>query len=126
MTTLLQGTPGLAHLTDAEGRIIPRLVAQHYRISTREVGSLSGICSHNLQRSDRMFRPETRQRLREMVTVMSRAESLAGGKRMHAYAWYRATPLPSFGHVTASQLVHDGHANAVMDYLNALSEGGHE
>lgn len=126
MTALLHSGTTFDHVLDAEGRIVPKLIAEQYHIPIREVGSLAGVRTHTLMRRDRMYSRKTQQRLREMMNVMSRAEAMAGGHRMRAYAWYRSTPIPAFGNLTASQLVHDGHGEAVMDYLNALAEGGHE
>ncbi|WP_300043493.1 antitoxin Xre/MbcA/ParS toxin-binding domain-containing protein [uncultured Paracoccus sp.] len=44
---------------------------------------------------------------------------------MIAYAWYRSEPLPGFSGLTAMQLVRDGQAEAVMDYIDAVDAGVH-
>ena len=41
----------------------------------------------------------------------------------HAFAWFRAQPLPSFGDKTAENLVKEGRAQAVKDYLSRIAEG---
>lgn len=52
--------------------------------------------------------------------VTSWSGSLAG-----ALAWYRSQPLPSFGDKTAEELVKEGHAQAVKDFLSRIAEGGY-
>jgi hypothetical protein len=41
-----------------------------------------------------------------------------------AFAWFRSEPLPSFGDMTAEDLVKEGRAQAVKDYQTRIAEGG--
>lgn len=42
-----------------------------------------------------------------------------------AFAWYRSQPLPSLGDRTAEELVKQGRAELVRDYLRRIAEGGY-
>lgn len=47
------------------------------------------------------------------------------GSAMLADAWYRSQPLPGFSGRTAMQLVQEGRAAEVLEYLDALDAGAH-
>ncbi len=40
-----------------------------------------------------------------------------------AYAWYRSEPLPGFDGRTAMQLVQEGKAQQVLEYIDAVDAG---
>ena len=45
------------------------------------------------------------------------------GSALMAYAWYRSEPLPGFSGQTAMQLVRDGRAGEVIDFIDAVDAG---
>ena len=45
------------------------------------------------------------------------------GSALMAYAWYRSEPLPGFDGWTAMQLVQDGKAQQVLEYIDAVDAG---
>ena len=45
------------------------------------------------------------------------------GSELIAYAWYRAEPLPGFDGRTAMQLVQEGKAQQVLEYIDAVDAG---
>lgn len=47
------------------------------------------------------------------------------GSALMAYAWYRSEPLSGFSGLTAMQLVRDGRATDVLDYIDAVNAGIH-
>ena len=47
------------------------------------------------------------------------------GSALIAYAWYRSEPLAGFGGLTAMQLVREGHAGDVLEYIDAVDAGIH-
>jgi Protein of unknown function (DUF2384) len=67
--------------------------------------------------------PEGRNRVQEMLEIVSRISDWAGGTKQ-ALAWYRAAPLPAFGGRTAEALVKEGKAPAVRDFLDHIALGG--
>ncbi len=61
-------------------------------------------------------RPMGKDDVIEMIAP--RFETLAA-----AYKWYRSEPLPGFDGLTAMQLVQDGKARQVIDYISAVDAG---
>ena len=55
--------------------------------------------------------------------IIHRITLWASSKRQ-AHAWYRGEPIPAFGGLTAENLVKNGKAAAVGDYLDHLERGG--
>ncbi len=66
----------------------------------------------------------TQRRLRETVEIINRILPWAGSLPA-AFAWYRSQPLPSLGDCTAEELVKQGRAELVRDYLSRIAEGGY-
>ena len=80
--------------------------------------SAARSASRMRERSDR----GPQARLRDTVEIIHRAARWTGSVG-HAFAWFRAQPLPSFGDKTAENLVKEGRAQAVKDYLSRIAEG---
>ncbi len=59
-----------------------------------------------------------------MVEIVNKVERRFGSALM-AYAWYRSEPLSGFSGQTAMQLVRDGRADEVLDYIDAVDAGVH-
>lgn len=57
------------------------------------------------------------------VTIIARATELLGDEP-RAIAWFRFQPLPGFDGKTAEELVAEGQAEAVLNHLDALENGG--
>ena len=55
--------------------------------------------------------------------IIHRITQWAGGERQ-SFAWYHDEPISAFGDQTAENLVNDGNAAAVRDYLDHLARGG--
>ncbi|WP_454888288.1 MbcA/ParS/Xre antitoxin family protein [Sphingobium herbicidovorans] len=57
-----------------------------------------------------------------MIEVITKT-SPRFGSPLIAYAWYRSEPLPGFSGQTAMQLVQDGRASEVLEYIDAVDAG---
>ena len=109
----------------AEGGLFaPARIAEILRTTKDEVARTDGLGRDALMRADRVQSPKTQKRLREMVEILNRVEPRFGSALI-AYAWYRSEPLPGFSGLTAMQLVRDGQAEAVMDYIDSFDAGVH-
>jgi hypothetical protein len=109
----------------AEGGLFaPARIAEILRTTKDEVARTVGLGRDALIRADRVQSPKTQKRLREMVEILNRVEPRFGSALI-AYAWYRSEPLAGFGGMTAMQLVQDGRAAEVMDYIDAVDAGVH-
>lgn len=106
------------------GVFAPARIAAVLRTTKDEVARTVGLGRDALMRADRVQSPKTQKRLREMIEILNRVEPRFGSALI-AYAWYRSEPLAGFGGLTAMQLVRDGHAAEVMDYIDAVDAGVH-
>lgn len=111
----------LAHYVD-EGMLAPRKIAQALRTTSEEVARTAGLGKDAVQRKDRLRSDKTQRRLRQMVEIVNKVEPRFGSALI-AYAWYRSEPLPGFSGQTAMQLVRDGRADEVLDYIDAVDAG---
>lgn len=107
-----------------DGLFAPRMIAETLRTSSEDVAHSVGLGRDAVQRKDRIRSDRTQRRLREMVEVLTKVEPRFGSELL-AYAWYRSEPLPGFSGMTAMQMVKDGRANDVLDYLDAVDVGIH-
>lgn len=114
---------GLAQYAD-NGVFAPRRIAEALRTTSEEIARTAGLGKDAIQRKDRIGSDKTQRRLRELVEVINKVEPRFGSALM-AYAWYRSEPLPGFSGQTAMQLVRDGRADDVLDYVDAVDAGVH-
>ena len=109
----------------AEGGLFaPRKIADVLRTSSDDVARTLGLGRDALQRKDRVGSDKTQRRLREMVELLNQVEPRFGSALI-AYAWYRSEPLAGFSGQSAMQLVRDGRAQEVLDYIDAVDAGVH-
>ncbi|MGB3722371.1 MAG: MbcA/ParS/Xre antitoxin family protein [Pacificimonas sp.] len=105
-----------------QGIFAPKKIAAMLRTTSEEVARSVGLGKDAVQRKDRIGSDRTQRRLRNMVEVLSKVEPRFGSALL-AYAWYRSVPLAGFGGRTAMQLVLDGDADDVLDYVDAVDAG---
>ena len=109
----------------AEGGLFaPRKIAEILRTSSDDVARTLGLGRDALQRKDRVKSDKTQRRLREMIELLNKVEPRFGSALI-AYAWYRSEPLAGFSGQSAMQLVRDGRAQEVLDYIDAVDAGVH-
>ena len=109
----------------AEGGLFaPRKIADVLRTSSDDVARTLGLGRDALQRKDRVGSDKTQRRLREMVELLNKVEPRFGSALI-AYAWYRSEPLAGFSGQSAMQLVREGRAQEVLDYIDAVDAGVH-
>lgn len=111
----------LAEYADG-GLFAPRKIANALRTTSEEVAKTAGLGRDAVQRKERVRSDKTQRRLREMVEIINKVEPRFGSALL-AYAWYRSEPLPGFSGHTAMQLVRDGRADEILDYIDAVDAG---
>ncbi|MBI1621322.1 antitoxin Xre/MbcA/ParS toxin-binding domain-containing protein [Aquamicrobium zhengzhouense] len=114
---------GLAQYAD-DGFFSPRKIAAALRTTSEEIARSAGLGRDAIQRKERLHSDKTQRRLREVTEIINKVEPRFGSALM-AYAWYRSEPLPGFSGMTAMQLVRDGRAMDVLDYIDAVDAGVH-
>jgi uncharacterized protein (DUF2384 family) len=102
----------------------PRKIAAILRTTAEEVALTVGLGKDALQRRTRIRSDKTQRRLRELVEVLNKVQPRFGSELM-AYAWYRSEPLSGFDGRTAMQLVQEGRAQQVLEYIDAIDAGVH-
>jgi uncharacterized protein (DUF2384 family) len=107
-----------------DGVFAPSKIADVLRTTQDEVARTAGLGRDAVQRRDRLRSTRTQRRLREMIEILNKTEPRFGSALI-AYAWYRSEPLSGFSGRTAMQLVREGRAEEVLDYIDAVDAGVH-
>ena len=102
----------------------PALIARELRTTQAEIADTLGLPRDALSRKTRLRAEKTQSRLRQMLEILRRV-SEHNGSALYAYAWYRSEPLAGFDGMTPLQLVREGHADWVHDYLDEMMDGGY-
>ena len=113
----------VADLMTPSGLITVDKMAATFGMSKSQLAQTIGLGREALYKLARLKAPKTQSRLKEMLEIVLRVSSWAGGKEQ-AVAWYRAQPIAAFGGRTAEALVKDGQAGALRDYLDHIAQGG--
>lgn len=107
-----------------DGAFSPNRIADALRTTKNEIAGTLGLGQDAFSRASRIKARKTQTRLREMVEILNRVESVTGSQ-LGAYAWFRSEPLPGFGGMTPDQLVREGRADFVHAYLDRVMAGGY-
>ncbi|MCF7990056.1 MAG: MbcA/ParS/Xre antitoxin family protein [Thiohalocapsa sp.] len=110
-------------LSDA-GVVETDRLAELLHVTKGELARATGLSRDAVSKRARAESPKTQQRLRDTVDIISRAVPWTGSTA-RAFAWFRSQPLPSFGDKTAEDLLKEGRARAVKDYLSRIADGGY-
>jgi uncharacterized protein (DUF2384 family) len=114
----------LSDVITEQGLIATDRLAEVLHITKTELAKATGLSRDAVSKRDRREARQTQTRLRDTVEIINRVTSWTGSPG-RAFAWFRSQPLPSFGDRTAEDLVKDGRAQAVKDYLSRIAEGGY-
>ncbi len=114
----------LKNTIDDDGFVVPKAIATQFHTTIKDIALLAGLPIDTLNKKVRAHSHPAQKRLHEIVQIINRVTPWCGNV-FQAYAWYRLEPLPSFGDLTAEELVKQGKAVAVMDYLARTNEGGY-
>lgn len=107
-----------------QGQLEPQALVDVLRISQTELAQTLGLSRESVSKRSRVTSPAVQRRLREITEILNRVLPWAGSE-LAAYAWYRSQPLPSFGDMTAEELVRQDRANDVRAYLSRIAVGGY-
>ena len=108
---------------DASGGIDFDGITSGFGISKTQLAETAGLGRDVLQKAARRRAAKTQNRVREMLEIVARIETWAGGQTQ-AMAWYRSQPIAALDGRTAEALVKTGKAGAVRDYLDHIALGG--
>jgi uncharacterized protein (DUF2384 family) len=99
-------------------------LAKSLHITKGELALATGLSRDAVSKRARATSPKTQQRLRDTIEIINRAVPWTGSTA-RAFAWFRSQPLPSFGDKTAEDLLKEGRAQAIKDYLSRIADGGY-
>lgn len=117
--------PGfLETVIDAEGLVATDRLAEQLHITKTELAIATGLSRDAVSKQARTASRATQARLRDTTEIINRVTPWSGSVG-RAFTWFRSEPLQSFGDKTAEDLVKEGRAHAVMDYLTRIAEGGY-
>ncbi len=106
----------------ADGLFKPDRIASILMTTRDEIARTVGLGRDAIARAERVRSPRTQRRLREMIEIINLVTPRFGTAAM-AYAWYRSEPLDGMDGMTPMDLVQEGHADWVRDYIAALDVG---
>ncbi len=107
-----------------DGLVASGALAKELHITKSDLAEVTGLSRDSVSKIVRLESKATQARLRDTVEIINRAAEWSGGVG-RAFAWFRSQPLHSFGDKTAEELVKEGRAKAVKDYLARLAAGGY-
>jgi hypothetical protein len=93
-------------------------------ITKSELAQVVGLSRDAVSKTSRLHARATQARLRDFVDILNRVLPWAGSVHQ-AFAWYRAQPIPSFGDLTAEDLVREGRTDELKAYLSRIAAGGY-
>ena len=114
----------LSEVMTDQGMIATDRLAEVLHITKTELAKATGLSRDAVSKRNRLDSRQTQRRLRDTVEIINRVARWSGSTG-RAFAWFRSQPLPSFGDRTAEDLVKEGRAQAVKDYLSRIAEGGY-
>lgn len=108
----------------ADGTVAIDSLTDQFHITRKELALATGLSRDAVSKRDRLRSDATQKRLRDVIEIINRVLPWAGTVQQ-AFAWYRSQPLPSFGDVTAEDMVKAGRAEDVKVYLSRIAAGGY-
>jgi Protein of unknown function (DUF2384) len=117
-------TDFLLEVFEEDGTIQPDRLSERLRINKTQLAVAVGLSKDAVTKHNRLHAPRTQARLRDVIEILNRVQGWAGSKEA-AFAWYRSSPIASFGDMTAEDLVKQGRAEAVKRYISRIAAGGY-
>lgn len=114
----------MAGVISDDGKVLTDPLVELLHITKVELANATGLSTDAVSKKGRANSLKVQTRLREMSEIINRVLAWTGSIPA-AFAWYRSQPLPSFGGQTAEELVKQGKAEAVREYLNRINVGGY-
>jgi uncharacterized protein (DUF2384 family) len=109
----------LSDIRDA-GHVSPQRMSARLKLSMGDLARMTHVHRNTLARQPASL--AVQRRLDPVVKILASAEELTGDAD-RAIIWFRHQPLPGHDGRTALALVEEGHADAVLAYLEDLRDG---
>jgi transcriptional regulator with XRE-family HTH domain len=100
--------------------LAPRRLAEALGLTLSDLAALSGVARNTLASSASSRAADAA--LSSIARIFLSASEMAGDEA-RAAIWFKHQPLPGYGGLTAFDLVRDGRAQLVLDYLESVRAG---
>ena len=118
------GSTQVSDARRADGSVDAERLARILLLTPDELADSAGVSHSNASGDGGQVPRKAESRLRELLDILEHTEPWTGTPRA-AFSWYRSQPLPSFGDLTAQQLVKMGRTADVKSYLSRVQDGGY-
>lgn len=105
---------------NARTALSPTLLAEALELPLQKLAGIAGVHRNTVTLAPTS--PKLQEAIGDMVRVLSAAFELTGDLD-RAIFWFRNQPIADFGHLTAMQLVEQGKAQAVVEFIDSISGG---
>ena len=92
-------------------------------VTPHELALAAGLTETELSESTKVASASARVKLDAFLNILEQVTPWSGDLKS-AFSWYRSQPLPSFGHMTAEDLVKAGRTTSLRSYLARVDSGG--
>jgi hypothetical protein len=107
----------------ADGTVDVDALAGILLVTKADLVSATGL-SGDASESSQECSEAAQRRFLALTRILERTAPWAGHPRI-AFAWFRSQPLPSFGDLTAEDLLKMGRLSALEGYLDRVAAGGY-
>jgi transcriptional regulator with XRE-family HTH domain len=98
----------------------PQRVSERLGVTLTELAKLAGVSRNTL--TGRASARRVDGALSPLVRILASASEMSGDER-RAAIWFKHQPIPGWGGKTAQDLVRQGDAKKVLEYLEAARSG---
>ena len=107
-----------------DGSIDVKKLAQLLLVTTDDLAATAGISESDLSANAEQPSAAAQVKLSEFLEILEDLVPWTGDAR-GAFTWYRSESLPSFGNLTAEDLVRAGRTTDLRSYLARVDSGGY-
>jgi uncharacterized protein (DUF2384 family) len=104
-----------------EGSVAPHFLGRKLGLTLAELAKLVGVPRRQIKAAH--AKPRAEAALRPLARILSMATEMMGEDEVAV--WFIHNPIPGFSGKTARDLVEQGRASEVLDYLGAVKAGIH-
>jgi len=103
------------------GSVAPHFLARQLGLTLAELAKLAGVPRRQINAE--AATPRAEAALRPLARILAVATEMMGGGEVAV--WFMHNPIPGFSGKTTRDLVEQGRAGEVLDYLGAVKAGVH-
>ncbi|MDT0501772.1 MULTISPECIES: XRE family transcriptional regulator [unclassified Halomonas] len=110
--------------TKSSDYIVLNKLVDELHITKEEFAAAAGLRCHSIIHKHHFESAFNQQRLYQIIEILKHIEPWAGSLGA-AWSWYRSYPIFPLGGLTAEELITQGRASDVHEYLYHIAEAGY-